>query len=101
MKQLERRHHQRYPLVGKLRVQELSHLGFPRERERIIQGRIQGISAGGLDLLTRQLLTASSLVRGELLLPKIPIGLPVLLQVRWVQEQSKGHRYRIGLQFLL
>ena len=97
----ERRHHPRSMLTCDLRGRELSPLVFPKARKRVIQGRIQNISGGGLSLLTNRLMTVSNLLQCEIIFPKTPAAIPTLTQVRWIQKNAKGFRYRVGLQFLL
>ncbi len=97
----EKRGHPRYPLTGEVRGRELSRLGAPKARKRLIRGPIQNISSGGLCLLTDQVIKVSSLIRCELLFSQIPAPIPTLLQVRWAQKARKGTGCTAGLQFLL
>ena len=97
----ERRHHPRYVVPSKVSGRQLSPLGFPKARYRVIQGRIRNTSAGGLCLLTNDLMKVPYLLQCELRISKTPAAIPALMQVRWVQKNTKGSRYRVGLQFLL
>ena len=97
----ERRHHLRYVVPSKVSGRQLSPLGFPKTRHRVIQGRIRNTSAGGLCLLTNDLMKVSYLLQCELSIPKNPAAIPALMQVRWVRKNAKGSRYKVGLQFLL
>ena len=84
-----------------MRGRQLTPLGFPKTRNSVIQGRLRNTSAGGLCLLTNDVMKVSYLLQCELSIPKTPATIPALMQVRWVQKNAKGSRYRVGLQFLL
>jgi hypothetical protein len=43
----------------------------------------------------------SSPLRCEILVPDIPIGIPTLLQIRWVRRIGDGRTHELGLQFLV
>lgn len=96
---LERRQDQRHPISNILEGQVLSVTGTPNQK---IRGRLHDISRGGVCLLTNRRAKVSDLIRGSFALSGgVPAGVPSLMRVSWVQRQSKGPRYRIGLQFLL
>ncbi len=97
----ERRHHPRYVVPSRVKGRQLTPLGFPKARYSIIQGRLRNTSAGGLCLLTNDVMKVSYLLQCELSIPKTPAAIPALMQVRWVQKNTKGLRYTVGLQFLL
>jgi len=96
----ERRQDSRYVLSAPFRGQELSVVGT-RQSSRRFEGRIHNISAGGVKLVTSRRTKSSALIRGEFLMPNVPIGVPSLMQVRWIQRAGASSRYEIGLQFLL
>lgn len=96
----ERRRFARYSLVSKLKGRDL--LFRPsKEGQRVVQGRIRNISAGGLCLLTNRPAKESHVLRCELPLPGIPVSIPTLMQVRWTRQAPGKLRYLIGLQFLV
>jgi hypothetical protein len=97
----ERRHHQRYVVLCKVRARQLTPLGSPKESKNIIQGRIENTGAGGLCLLTNDALKVSYLLQCEICIPKTAAAIPALTQVRWIEKNAKGSRYRVGLRFLL
>src|SRR5215471_8545348 len=97
----ERRRDPRYVLVSEFRGKKLFSFEVPKQRRGTINGKIQNLSAGGLCLLSDQPIKAFHLVRGELVLPDVPVGIPTLMQARWVHRATKGPRYRIGMQFVL
>jgi len=49
-------------------------------------------------MVTGQAVDVSDLFRVEISLPGIPVQIPVLSQVRWIQIAGNG-RYRVGMQF--
>ena len=97
----ERRRHPRYALAFELQGKELSSVGVPEERQQFLHGRTQNISAGGLCLRAERPLKKSGLLRCELRLPGIPVAIPTLMRVRWIEQSSRKPRYRMGLEFLL
>ena len=98
----EKRRHQRLPVSSEIIGHELSLLGLPEETKKIVRGRVEDISQGGICVQTSHPLTVSFPIRGELAFPATPVAVPVILKVQWTQKISpKDHRYRSGLQFLL
>ena len=97
----ERRRDRRYVVLSEFKGKKLSSLGVLKQLRGIVNGKIQNLSAGGLCLLTNQPIEEFHLVRGELVLPDVPVGIPTLMQARWVHRATKGPRYRIGMQFVL
>lgn len=92
------------PLPGRLAVSGLSLLGYEKKRTRVIQGRIENISAGGLALSTNQSMKVGWPVRGELVFARMPVAVPTLMSVQWscrAPENDSPFRYLVGLRFLL
>jgi hypothetical protein len=102
--QRERRLHPRYPATWELKGTFLLALepptppGEPRPR---ISGQVADIGGGGLCLVTGEKAEPATAVRGEIYAPPMPVGIPTLLQVRWVHEDPESRSYRLGLQFLV
>jgi hypothetical protein len=66
-----------------------------------IRGQVSDIGGGGICLLTRDKAEPAVAVRCEIFAPQIPVGIPTLLQVRWIHEHGDGLTFRLGLQFLV
>jgi c-di-GMP-binding flagellar brake protein YcgR len=81
-------------------VRILSSLVSSIQAERPIEGTIHDIGDGGLSILIPQAVPVSDPVRCEIRLPDLPVSIPTLAQVRWVEAQSIGST-RVGLQFLI
>jgi hypothetical protein len=96
----ERRHDPRHLLSARFVGRELSLVGSPLESRKILQGEIQNMSLGGLNLLTSQRTRESSLIRGEIVFPNLPVGVPSLMRVCWVRRAGTNSQYRMGLQFV-
>lgn len=96
----EARHYPRYAVHCKVSAHVLSSSGLSREEEEAIDGEVQNISNGGFCLLLEKPCEASSLLRCEIVLPGIPVAIPTLAQVRWMQATPEG-TYVAGVQFLL
>jgi len=101
MKRLpDRRQDLRHPLSARFVGREVSLLGGPQDSRKILEGEIQNMSLGGLNLLTSQRTREASLIRGEIVFPNLPVGVPSLLRVCWVRRDGTKVRHRIGLQFV-
>ena len=100
----ERRLHRRYPVAWGLKGRVLTAIvlgGTVSARTRPdIRGEISDIGGGGLCLVTSERTEPGTPMRCEIFSPPVPVGIPTLLQVRWV-EDAGGRMYRLGLQFVV
>ncbi len=94
----ERRQHARFPARGTFKGALLPHWGAGK-RPAISYGRLQDVSRGGLCVLTDRPPKELALVQGELRFSDIPVALPTLLQVRWMEKRPGRDGYQVGLQF--
>jgi hypothetical protein len=98
----DRRQHPRFPQLFELQAREVRPLRFGIETEKQVVGRVQNVSKGGLCLISPQPLPRSGLVRCEIGVSDVPVGIPTLMQVRWTRKQNlQADAYVTGLQFLL
>lgn len=97
----ERRRHKRHAYSTEFRGTRLSATGVTDASWKIFCGQIQDSCVGGLSLIANGDLDQFGVIRGEVMLPDIPIGVPTLLPVRWVKRETETCQYRIGLQFLV
>jgi hypothetical protein len=97
----ERRRHLRCAFSSNFRGTALSSAGGTDPSRETVHGRIQDFSEGGLSVIADRKLNQFEVIRGEIMLPNMSIGVPSLLQVRWVRPTTKKSHYRAGLQFLL
>lgn len=97
----EKRRELRYPFSCDIKAYELPSSGVSKARKRVIRGTVKDISTGGLSLLTDHAVKPSTIVRCEIRVADLPVAIPVLSQVRWIQKDSGSRDCRIGLQFLL
>lgn len=99
----ERRRHRRYRprQAYHVRATALAVHGLDRPTTRPILGRIHDIGAGGLCLLTDQVVKVPQLLRCDILLPGVPAGVPTLVRVRWCLKDPSRARRKAGVQFLL
>ena len=72
-----------------------------RKKPEVFRGRVKDISDGGFCLLAARRPQQSVLLQGLLRLAQMPVKIPALVQVRWVNRQPKGQRYRIGLRYVI
>src|SRR6266704_3486176 len=96
----KKRGHSRHSANGEFTGSTLPSLRGQR-RSEVSQGRVTNISDGGFCMVATQPLQISALLQGRLRLARIPAEIPTLVQVRWVQRVASGHRYRIGLQYVI
>ena len=97
----EKRIHPRYPVRGELAGHVLSTLSPLQDSEQPFQATIQDISRGGFGVLTAQAVSVLSPIRCEVQLEDLPVSIPTLVQVRWVERSPSGEGARVGLHFLL
>jgi len=101
----ERRLHRRYVVAWGLKgrvLTALEHDGrIPERPHTDLRGEISDIGSGGLRLVTTERPEPTTALRCEIFAPHVPVGIPTLLQVRWVQENTGGRMYTLGLQFVV
>jgi hypothetical protein len=104
MREEKRRHH-RYPITCELSgkaLTPLEHAGDPSQAAGCnLRGVITDIGGGGLGLSPESTIEIFDPLVCWILTPEMPVGIPTLLQVRWVLKDGQGHAYRLGLQFLV
>jgi hypothetical protein len=99
----ELRNAPRYQLENPIRLSgcTLPLIAAPAAASRAVEGHVQNISSSGLCLLAQKSLKVSELLVGEIVVPGTQASIPTLLQVRWLQKNSFGPRYRAGLHYVL
>ena len=97
----ERRRQQRFPVTFELRVKELLQLGTQKRAGAIFRAKAQNISACGLRVVTTHSVEVSSPLRCEIITAELPVPIPVMAQVRWVERNSSHKGYQVGLEFLV
>jgi len=96
-----KRLHGRFPFTAQLELNQLSAAGKPRLSARVLHGKTENISSGGVCVGAKQPLKSSNLVRCELRLPGVPARIPFLAQVRWTEKRSGANPFRAGLRFVV
>lgn len=67
----------------------------------VVTGKVVDVSANGAGVIGDYLVTKFSVVPWRFHLPNVPVALPVLAQVRWVEPVvSQKNTFRLGLTFL-
>jgi len=98
----DRRRHPRFPYVLDVQAREAPPYQSVLRSGLPAAARVQNVSKGGLCLVSSQPLPRSALLRCEILVTDLPVGIPTLMQVCWTQKQNlKTESYLSGLQFLL
>ena len=96
----ERRVDERFPVTVTLTVQELSRWRKTPLAKSGVRGVIFNVSKNGIGISTAAPLTYATVVRCDVAVKNLPVSIPTLAQVRWVQR-SHGGEYRSGLTYLL
>ena len=100
----ENRLYHRYPVTCELRgraLKPLEHAGESSTSRRDLRGVITDIGLGGLGLFSDDTIEVFDPFVCEIIAPDMPVGIPTLMQVRWIIKDGQGHTYRLGLQFLV
>ena len=96
----ERRRQRRFPVAFEVRVKELLQLGTQDRARATFRAKAQNISTCGLGVVTNHPVEVSSPLRCEIITAELPVPIPVMAQVRWVERNSKKG-YQVGLEFLV
>ena len=96
----KRRAYSRYPTGGEFQGNELAQLRSP-QKSRVVRGKVKDISDGGFCILTAHAPKMSTLLQGQLRLIRMPVEVPTLVQVRWINRSPSGGGYKIGLQYVI
>lgn len=62
---------------------------------------IKNISNGGFCLFAKHAPKQSVLLQGQLKMAHLPVRIPTLVQVRWLNGPERDGNYRIGLQYVI
>ena len=95
-----KRQNARYLTRGDFQGSELPAFAA-RKKPGVFSGEVQDISEGGFCLVAGRRPEQSVLLQGLLSIVQMPTKVPTLVQVRWVNRQLSGRRYRIGLQYVI
>ena len=77
----------------------LDLLAQKASRQQRVKAQVINAGEGGLCVMLNRSLLLSSVIRCRFVVAGLPVGVPTLLQVRWV-KQVNG-QYRCGLMYLL
>jgi len=97
----EKRSGRRYPVPWKLQGRGISFLGFRHGDEEALQGRVLNINHGGLCLLTEQPIEKSAVLHCEIFPDRSHVGIPTVMEVRWMRQNPDGPGMTVGLRFLI
>jgi len=82
-------------------VKELLQFGTQKRAGAIFRAKAQNISTYGLGVVTNRRVEISSPLRCEIITGELPVPIPVMAHVRWVQRNSRQKGYYAGLEFLV
>jgi hypothetical protein len=99
----ERRAEKRFQLQDSISLHgwHLPLIAEPTVKTRVVEGKVQNVSSGGLCLLAQTPLKVSEMVVGEIVVPGTQASIPTLLQVRWLRKNPRGKQYSAGLHYIL
>ncbi len=96
----ERRTRERYQYSIDIILQELSGDSVADGSAKQILGQVDNVSKRGLCVSSPVPLMLSKVVRCDIGLRDLPVTVPTIAQVRWV-EKINPRNYRCGLQYVL
>jgi hypothetical protein len=97
----ERRYSPRYPHILDLHAKEISRIDAAAAGSSAIRARIQNLSRGGLCILSSDPIPLQGVVLCEIHIPELPVSIPALMRVRWVQKRDGFEETQLaGLQFV-
>jgi len=79
----------------------ISPSGFQQDYRETVQGRVENISRTGVCIVTKKPLEKSAILHCEISPDGFRVGIPTLLEVRWLQPEPEGDGTRAGLRFLV
>ncbi len=99
----ERRAEPRFELQDSVSLHgwNLPLIAQPTAKSRVVEGRVQNVSSGGLCLLAQAPLRVSEMLVGEIAVPGTQASIPTLLQVRWLRKNPRGANFTAGLHYVL
>ncbi len=97
----ERRQDLRFAQPGDLSASQLSSLGPTMAHKKTVRGQIKDVSAGGICMLTDQLLTESNLFQCDITFTKLSAAIPALMEIQWIAKGDEEFKYAVGLRYLL
>ena len=63
-----------------------------------VRGKVNDISSGGLSLTSSHPLKPFTLMRYEINISNLPVAIPVLTDVRWIEKDQSGFNVSVSLQ---
>jgi hypothetical protein len=97
----DRRHSVRLPSSVEMRGNLVPWIPVAEESHFHFLGETENVGRGGVCVVSDTLIPENSVLRCEVGLSGTSVGVPTLVQVRWVSKVADIGRFRMGLQFLL
>ena len=99
---MERRNEPRYPLTCDVDTVPSASLDLEGQRPQTVRGTVVNVSAGGACVLGERSVEQFGVLPCRFHFPGVPVPVPVLTQVRWIEPvPSREGVFRIGLFFLI
>jgi PilZ domain len=99
---MEHRTAPRYPLTCQIETVQSAGRDQERGEPQAVRGTVVDVSAGGACVLSEQSVEWGSVLSCRFHFPAVPVPVPVLAQVRWIQPvPSRKGIFRIGLWFII
>ncbi len=97
----ERRQNLRFAQFAELRASQLSSLGSTKAHKITVRGQVKDIGAGGICMLTDQLLNEANLLQCDITFATLPAAIPALMEIQWIAAGDEEFEYAVGLRYLL
>lgn len=98
---VERRRCVRYPFSCHVKGGPSTRRNQESAVATVFNGKVVDLSVNGAGVIGDRPLARLTVVPWSFLLPDVPVALPVLAQVRWVERViSQENTFRLGLTFI-
>jgi hypothetical protein len=97
----DRRQFVRLPSSVEMRGNLVPWIPVAEESHSQFLGETENVGRGGVCVVSDTPVPENSVLRCEVGLPGTSVGVPTLMQVRWVSKAADSRHFRVGLQFLL
>lgn len=99
-REVDHRRAARYPASFRVLARKLSNNESYADDAVEVSAELRDISRGGCCLVSEHGWNSPSVLRCEILLPQLAVGVPTLAQVRWLRFERQN-QFVMGLQFLI
>ena len=97
----EKRRTPRFPLAANVSAVIFPGLASADTNNKHIRGVAKDVGSGGIRITADQPLVPGTVLRCEIALHAMSVGIPTLLRVCWAETSATEGQYDLGLLFLI